>query len=104
MCTYQLKLDDDLVAQTESTLHEGVPFQMWLQKQVEALMLKQISRSSKHGRSLSRRGLSDEKLAEKLSKFAPLVDTDFPELDTSDYVHHLKCQGGRIPKGLEKWL
>ena len=104
MCTYNLMLDDQLVAEAESTLtNTGISFQLWLQQQVEELLREQVS--SKHRRVHSRRrGLTDEQLAAQLAEYAPLTDADFPELSKSDYDHYIRSTSGRIAKGLEKWL
>ena len=37
-----------------------------------------------------RKRLSDEQLAECLSKYAPLTDSDFPELSDADYSNYAK--------------
>ena len=43
MCTYNLKLDDQLVAEAENALGDiGISFQLWLQQQVETLFLKRV--------------------------------------------------------------
>lgn len=52
----------------------------------------------------TRKALSDEQLAECLAQYAPLTDTDFPELSEADYANYVKVRGGRIAKGTEKWL
>ena len=66
MCTYNLTLDDHLVAEAEVSLHHsGEQFQVWLQQQVETLLCKQISRRQHRAR---RRGLSDEQLARQLAQ------------------------------------
>lgn len=66
MCTYNLTLDDHLVAEAEVSLHHsGEQFQVWLQQQVETLLRKQISRRQHRAR---RRGLSDEQLARQLAQ------------------------------------
>ena len=48
--------------------------------------------------------LTDEQLAEILSQYAPLTDSDFPDLSKSDYDNYVRSNSGRIAKGLEKWL
>lgn len=102
MCTYNLILDDHLVAEAESSLrHSGVQFQFWLQQQVEALLRNQVN---KRQRNTHRRGLNDEELAQQLAQFAPLTDDDFPELSKSDYNNYIRSNNGHIAKGLEKWL
>ena len=104
MCTYNLMLDDKLVAEAESTLvNTGVPFQLWLQNQVETLLREQIRNKSRRVRS-RRKELTDEQLAQELAKYASLVDADFPELSMSDYDNYIRSNSGRIAKGLEKWL
>jgi hypothetical protein len=48
MCTYNIVLDDKLVAQAKSSLsHSGIELQPWLQHQVERLLLQQINRTNK---------------------------------------------------------
>ena len=48
MCTYNIVLDDKLVAQAESLLsHSGIELQLSLQRQVEQLLLQQINRANK---------------------------------------------------------
>ena len=51
-----------------------------------------------------RKALSDAELAERLAKYAPLTDADFPEVSAESYASFAKNQSGRITKGLEKWL
>ena len=51
-----------------------------------------------------RKALSDKQLAECLAAYAPLTDSDFPELNETDYANYAKTTRGRIAKGLEKWL
>ena len=101
MCTYKLVLDDQLVAEAESKLrHTGVQFQFWLQQQVERLLSEQVNRRHRH----TGIGMSDDQLARQLAGYAPLTDEDFPELSKSDYDNYIRSTGGRITKGLEKWL
>ena len=86
MCTYNLKLDDQLVAEAENALGDiGTSFQLWLQQQVEALLREQVRRKRRHNRT-RRHALTDEQLAERLALYAPLTDADFPDLSSSDYV------------------
>lgn len=102
MCTYNLMLDDNLVAEAENTLRDsGTQFQIWLQQQVEILLRKQVGKRQRHSR---RQALSDEQLAMQLSQYTPLTDADFPELSKSDYDHYIRSTSGRITQGLEKWL
>lgn len=104
MCTYNLKLDDQLVAEAENTLgNTGITFQLWLEQQVEALLREQVNRKRRHVRT-HRRGLTDEQLAQELAQYAPLTDADFPDLSKSDYDNYVRSISGRIIKGLEKWL
>ncbi len=100
MCTYSLVLDDQLVAQAEQTLN-GVPFQIWLQQQVENLMREQTAHS--HVR-VRHRGLSDEQLSERLKDYPMLTESDFPELSSESYSQMLRSNSGKLIKGLEKWL
>ena len=61
--------------------------------------------NSLHHRARKRsKALSDEELAARLAHYAPLTDADFPELSKEDFVKSVKNNGGRITKGLEKWL
>ena len=86
MCTYNLKLDDQLVAEAENALGDiGTSFQLWLQQQVEALLREQVRRKRRQNRT-RRHALTDEQLAERLAQYAPLTDSDFPDLSNSDYV------------------
>ena len=101
MCTYKISLDDNLVAQTEDWLQGEIPFQLWLQQQVETFVRTQIKESS---RKKHKHALTDEQLAKQLEKYKPLTMDDFPELSQSDYSHFLRRQSGRITKGLERWL
>lgn len=104
MCTYNIMLDDQLVAEAENALTaKGVLLQPWLQQQVENLLREQIGRKCRHARSRSR-GLSDEELAERLAQYAPLTETDFPELAAVDYSNYARRASGRIARGLERWL
>ena len=104
MCTYNLKLDDQLVAEAENALgNTGISFQMWLEQQVEALLREQVNRKYRRVRA-RRRGLTDEQLAERLAQYAPLKDSDFPDLCKSDYDNYVRSTSGRITKELEKWL
>ena len=48
--------------------------------------------------------LTDEQLAERLSQYAPLADSDFPDLSKSDYENYVRSNSGRISKELKKWL
>jgi hypothetical protein len=50
------------------------------------------------------KALSDKELAARLAQYAPLTDADFPELSKEDFENFVKYNGGRITKGLEKWL
>jgi hypothetical protein len=104
MCTYNLLLDDQLVAEAESTLSSAeLPFRLWLQQQVEDLLRKQVSGRRRRVRSHAN-GLSDEELTELLAKYQPLSDADFPELSAADYANYARKSSGRLTKGLEKWL
>ena len=104
MCTYNLKLDDQLVAEAENALgNTGAEFQLWLEQQVEALLREQVNRKRRHAR-VRKHSLTDEQLAEVLSQYAPLTDSDFPDLSKSDYDNYVCSNSGRIEKGLEKWL
>ena len=104
MCTYNLMLDDQLVAEAESTLtNTGIPFHLWLQQQVEELLREQVNHK-RHRVHSRRRGLTDEQLAAQLAEYAPLTDADFPELSKSDYDNYIRSTSGRIAKGVEKWL
>jgi len=48
MCTYNIILDDKLVAQAESSLGQsGIELQLWLQQQVEQLLRQQVNRANK---------------------------------------------------------
>lgn len=51
-----------------------------------------------------RKALSDKQLVERLAQYAPLTDSDFPELSEADYANYVRKNSGRISKGLEKWL
>ena len=52
MCTYNLKLDDQLVAEAENALGDiGTSFQLWLQQQVEALLREQVRRKRRQNRT-----------------------------------------------------
>lgn len=51
-----------------------------------------------------RKALNDEQLTERLAQYAPLTDADFPDLSEADYANFARNSGGRITKGLEKWL
>ena len=104
MCTYNVQLDDKLVAEVENAIGDmGITFQLWLQQQVESLLREQINRKHRHAR-IRRHALSDEQLAEQLAQYAPLTDSDFPDLSKSDYDNYIRSTSGRIAKGLEKWL
>ncbi len=104
MCTYNLKLDDQLVAEAENALgNTGISFQLWLEKQVEALLREQVNRNRRHAR-VRKHSLTDEQLAERLAQYAPLSDSDFPDLSKSDYDNYVRSGSGRISKELEKWL
>ena len=96
MCTYNLKLDDQLVAEAENALGDiGTTFQLWLQQQVEALLREQVRRKRRHVR-VRHQGLTDEELAERLAQYAPLTDSDFPDLSSSDYESYVRTTSGRI--------
>ena len=104
MCTYNVQLDDQLVAEAENVLgNKGITFQLWLQQQVESLLREQINHKHRHAR-IRRHALSDEQLAEQLAQYAPLADSDFPDLSKSDYDNYIRSSSGCIIKGLEKWL
>lgn len=104
MCTFNLKLDDKLVAEAENALgNNGTTFQLWLQQQVEALLRKQVDRMRRQTRA-RQHGLTDEQLSEELAQYAPLKDSDFPELSKADYDNYVRFTSGRITKGLDKWL
>ena len=48
MCTYNITLDDKLVAQAENSLsHSGIELQLWLQQQVEQLLRQQVNCANK---------------------------------------------------------
>ena len=104
MCTFNLKLDDKLVAEAENALgNNGTTFQLWLQQQVEALLRKQVDRMRRQARA-RQHGLTDEQLSEELAQYAPLKGSDFPELSKADYDNYVRSTSGRITKGLDKWL
>lgn len=104
MCTYNLNLDDQLVAEAENALGDiGISFQLWLQEQVETLLREQVNRKRNHVR-VRKQGLTDEQLAERLAQYAPLTDSDFPNLSKSDYDNYARTTSGRISKELKKWL
>lgn len=46
-----------------------------------------------------RRALSDAELAERLARYAPLTDADFPEIGTEAYANFAKNSSGHITKG-----
>lgn len=50
------------------------------------------------------RALSDAELAKRLTRYAPLTDADFPDIDSEAYANFAKNSSGHITKGLEKWL
>ena len=109
MCTYNISLDDQLVAQTAHSLQEGISFHVWLQQQVEKLLRAQVQTMQQSSTVLTQKqkhsqALSDEQLAERLSQFAPLTDGDFPALEKDAYDYYQRHHHGRLPKGLEKWL
>lgn len=64
----------------------------------------EVATTHQHRVHKSRKALSDEQLAECLAQYAPLTDADFPELSEADYANFARNNGGRITKGLEKWL
>ena len=104
MCTFNLKLDDKLVAEAENALgNNGTTFQLWLQQQVEALLRKQVDRMRRQTRA-RQHGLTDEQLSVELAQYAPLKDSDFPELSKADYDNYFRSTSGLITKGLYKWL
>ena len=104
MCTYNLVLDDQLVSKAESLLtNKGITLQIWLQQQVESLVREQVGRKY-HTIHSHKRGLSDEQLAEQLAQYAPLSDSDFPQLNAEDYANYTRNNSGKIARGLEKWL
>ena len=104
MCTYNIMLDDQLVSEAERILVDaGMPFQLWLQQQVEDMLREQVS--YKHHRiRCHKRSLTDKQLANLLAEYAPLTDADFPDLSKSDYDNYIRSNRGHIVKGLEKWL
>lgn len=103
MCTYNISIDDQLVTQATSTLPGGVSFNLWLQQQVIELLKTQVS-SQHHRMSTRHRRLSDEQLAQKLASYPSLSESDFPEVNAEDYVQFMRNRGGRVTKGIEKWL
>ena len=64
----------------------------------------EVATPHQHRVHKSRKALSDEQLAECLAQYAPLTDADFPNLSKEDYALFARNNGGRITKGLEKWL
>ena len=93
MCTYNISLDDQLVAQTANSLQEGISFHVWLQQQVEELLRAQVQMVQQSSTVFTQkrkhcRALSDEQLAERLSQFAPLTDEDFPALEKESYDNY----------------
>ena len=104
MCTYNITLDDQLVAEAKCRIKNEMPFQMWLQLEVEAMLKEKFEYSKKRQTHRRHRGLSDEELDRELESFPPLTDADFPDLTAADYAYHMKAMSGRVPKGLEKWL
>ena len=62
-----------------------------------------ISGNRCHARA-RKHSLTDEQLAERLAQYAPLKDSDFPDLCKSDYDYYVRSTSGRISKELEKWL
>ena len=102
MSDYQIHLDDDLVTKAEKLIGTEESFKTWFQKKVEQWFLSWLKDAAKG--NLSRGGLSDEELAEKLKDFPPLTMDAFPELSKSDFNDMVKSRAGRLPEGLEKWL
>ena len=82
--------------------------QRWLgERLIEASKVTQKSKSANvaiHRVHKRRKALSDAELAEQLAHYAPFTDADFPEISAEGYVSFAKNHGGRITKGLEKWL
>ena len=80
--------------------------QRWLGERLIDASTVSKTTAAKHRAHANRRsrGLTDEQLAECLSQYAPLTDSDFPELDKDTYSNFAKSNSGRIAKGLEKWL
>ncbi|MBQ9203374.1 MAG: hypothetical protein IJ155_03935 [Prevotella sp.] len=111
MCTYNLVLDDQLVAEAEHTLG-GVSLQVWLQQQVEELLRKKVDQQvtphehPKHAgrkafrvRSRAEHSPSD---AELEARFAGLEMPELPEAPLWDEV--IKANSGKVIKPVEKWL
>ncbi len=67
-------------------------------------MTANSSDSPRHQVHRQRKALSDAELAEKLAKYEPLTDDNFPEVCAEDYANFAKCHSGQVAKGMEKWL
>ena len=110
MCTYSLMLDDQLVAEAETTL-KNITLQAWLQQQVESLLKEQVRCSAKdtelHGlskkvfkaRRRSENAPTDSQLE---ARFAGLEQPELP-VDPS-WEEIINANSGKTIKPVEKWL
>lgn len=103
MCTYNITLDDQLVAKAEITL-EGIPMQVWLQREVESLLKKRINKTEpafkcKFVKRRAENVLSDSELEKRFSgKPMPAIPED------SYWDEVINANSGKVIKSIEKWL
>ena len=72
--------------------------QRWLgERLIEASSATENKSSITHSRKHSR-GLTDEELAKHLAQYAPLTDSDFPEITKEGYANYVKKQNGKLTK------
>ena len=106
MCTYNITLDDQLVAEAECKLKADLSFQLWLQQEVEAMLKKYVGKpriGGKHKVAKIKRMPVDRSDGELEAIFS---DKHMPELPSGDATWQdiIRGNSGRTIKSVEKWL
>ena len=100
MCTYNVVIDDQLVAEAERSLN-GLSLQAWLQQQVDALVRHSKS-SAKRVAKVKRRANYTPSDAELTARFS---NQDMPPMpEETSWKDIIDSNLGKTIKSVEKWL
>ena len=108
MCTYNLMLDDQLVAEATNTLTKGTAFQLWLQQQVEEMLREQVraagNRSQQDSKVFRVKRSSDNVPTDEQLEVL-FADKEMPAIpDDSPWNVIINANTGKVIKPMEKWL
>jgi len=104
MCSYNIILDDQLVAEAAHTL-KGVSMETWIQQQVESLLKERLAQSANHStakRIVKRRA---EHIPSDSQLETLFIGKDMPVMpDDSSWEEIISAKMGKTIKSMEKWL